>query len=436
MPAIRGRIGSSVVLAIACLFAGCTESALPTSSLVPASTAVEPTPTVASPAPTNGTPAPTRQPSDSPSSPEEGWLNVAQAPDAYARWSPDAAHLLIAMSTPGGPPESNVVRLVSSGGSTVRDYEAVTDPVWIDGDRFVAYRLEWQQDESGTWFAATGPNGERHATALVGATSSDTLTESDLPTEPALGNGHGALALERFDGASRTEFAIWDSDGLTEWRLGQPMRWSASGDRLAVVHSSDSGPTAEGWLEVVEWPGLSTLRSSDPALRVADAQFDPSGRLLAYAEYVERPTAPRQLLEFDLIVRIVSLDGNETAALTAPENGEFVWLSGDRLLVVGYDSHLASELDLRGAVLGQESVVGPNVIASADGSTSLFYDAELDQPPIQVMRGGDLRLLQSPGMLAGPPPVLAPDGSGLLVVVRLPSSAPQGPPATVLFHGL
>jgi hypothetical protein len=52
------------------------------------------------------------------------------------------------------------------------------------------------------------------------------------------------------------------------------------------------------------------------------------------------------------------------------------------------------------------------------------------------MRGGVLRLLGSPGTLAGPAPVLAADGSGLLVVVRLSSSAPQGPPATVLLHRL
>ncbi len=57
--------------------------------------------------------------------------------------------------------------------------------------------------------------------------------------------------------------------------------------------------------------------------------------------------------------------------MPAPENGDFAWLSDERLLTVGFESSEASVLDLNGEVLAQESVVGPNVIASADGQTAL-----------------------------------------------------------------
>lgn len=438
MPAIGGRVGSSAALLCAALISVATLAGC--AGLVSTTSDPTPPPTPGGPPATDSvtpavSPTPIGGPSDATAAPE-GWLPLAQAPDAVGTWSTDAAHVLVGLSMPGGPPEAHGVRLMTRDGQQVSEFEQVTDPVWIDDERFVAYRLDWRQDESGAWFAETGPNGERLATVLVGTTTSDGLTESELPVEPAISNGGGALAVTRFDEAGRAEFAVWENDAITDWRPGQPMHWSTAGDRLAVIHSSDSGPAAEGWLEVVEWPGLSTTWSSDPALRVADARFDPSGHFIAYAEYLEQPTQPRQPPAFDLIVRIVALATGDVGAFKALENGDFAWDAQGELIVVGFDSHQATWYDRRGTLIAQEGVVGPNVIASADGSSVLFYDAELDRPPVQVMRGGDLRVLGSPGTLAGPSPRLAPDGSGLLVVVRLPSSAPQGPPATVLLHRL
>jgi hypothetical protein len=171
-------------------------------------------------------------------------------------------------------------------------------------------------------------------------------------------------------------------------------------------------------------------------LRISEALFDPSGAYIAYAEYIEQPTPPRQVPAFDLLLRIVDLASGELTTFKALENGDFAWDSSGNVVVVGFDSQQATSYDRQGVVVATGQVVGPNVTASADGSTLLFYDAELDQPQLQIMRGGVLRLLGSPGTLAGPAPVLAADGSGLLVVVRLSSSAPQGPPATVLLHRL
>ena len=435
MPAIGGRVGSSAAfiwaaLVSAAALAGCAGPVPPivdpTSPLTPAITDSG-TPAVS--------PSPIGRPSD-PTAAPEGWLPLDQAPDAVGTWSPDAAHVLVGLSAPGGPPEAHGVRLVTRDGQHVSAFERVTDPVWIDDERFVAYRPDWRQDESGSWFAETGDNGERLGTALMGTLSSGQLDEADLPTDPALSNGHGALAIAGLDDSGAAEFAVWADDELADWRPGQPIAWSPTGDRLALIHSRDEGPTAEGWLEVVDWPGLSTAWSSDPAVRVAEAFFDPSGQFIAYADFLERPRQPRQPPEFDLIVRIIDLVAGVSAAFMAVENGDFAWDAAGHIVVVGFESLQASWYDRQGVVVATAAVIGPNVVASADGSTLLFYDAELDEPPMQVMRGGVLRLLDSPGTLAGPAPLVAPDGSGLLVVVRPPSSAPQGPPATVLLHRL
>jgi hypothetical protein len=341
---------------------------------------------------------------------------------------------LIGLSTPGGPPEAQVVRLLTSRGDVVHDFTAATDPLWIDDGRLLAYRLDWRQDESGIWYAETGPSGERLGVALSGRVGAGELTEIDLPLGPVLSNGRGSLAVAASDGSG--EYAVWSDGILSAARAGYPIAWSANGDRLALIHTSDDGPAAAGWLEVVEWPGPSAEFSSDPALRISEALFDPSGAYIAYAEYIEQPTPPRQVPAFDLLLRIVDLASGELTTFKALENGDFAWDSSGNVVVVGFDSQQATSYDRQGVVVATGQVVGPNVTASADGSTLLFYDAELDQPQLQIMRGGVLRLLGSPGTLAGPAPVLAADGSGLLAVVRLPSSAPQGPPASVLLHRL
>ncbi len=53
---------------------------------------------------------------------------------------------------------------------------------------------------------------------------------------------------------------------------------------------------------------------------------------------------------------------------------------------------------------------------------------------MQILRGDELTLLESPGLITGQAPQMARDGSGVLVVVRAPTNAPTGSPATVLVH--
>jgi hypothetical protein len=325
-----------------------------------------------------------------------------------------------------------VVQVLGRDGSLVGEYEALADPLWLDEDEFIGYRLDWQQDESGEWFAATGPNGERLGTVLMGNLGSEELTEVDVPLGPALSSGTNQLAITRFDAAGLPETAVWGDGFLTEWLPGAPLAWSAGTDHLVLVVPRRSGPSIEGSLNVVEWPSMRSDWSSAPDLAVSTAAFDATGTYLAYPEFVPRPRVPRQVPEFDLIVNVVDIGADTISPVQAPENGEFAWLAHDRLIVVGFDSYHASVLDLGGEVLAQESVVGPNVITSESGLTAVFYDAELDQPPMQILTADELRELQSPGILAGPAPALAPDDSGVLVVAR--QSGGENTPATVLIH--
>jgi len=434
MPASGGRSRFVALLSVTIL-AGCLGAA-PAASPTPTTSTSSATPSTAPGFTADTSPgvAPTATGLPSPTS-EAGWLSLGQAPDAVATWSPDAAHVLIGLSTPGGPPEAHVVRVFTSNGEVIDEFTAATDPLWIDDGRLLAYRLDWRQDESGTWYAETGPSGERLGIALSGRVGAGELTKIDLPLGPVLSNGRGSLAVAASDGSG--EYAVWSDGTLSAARAGYPIAWSANGERLALIHASDDGPAAAGWLEVVEWPGLSTVFSSDPALRISEALFDPSGAYIAYADYIEQPAPPRQVPAFDLVLRIVDLASGEVTTFKALENGDFAWDSSGNVVVVGFDSQQATYHDRQGVVVATGKVVGPNVTASADGSTLLFYDAELDQPQLQIMRGGVLRLLGSPGTLAGPAPVLAADGSGLLAVGRLASTGgPQGPPATVLLHRL
>jgi hypothetical protein len=331
---------------------------------------------------------------------------------------------------------------MSRDGSVVRTYDELADPVWLDSQRFIGYRLNWQQDDSGEWFAATGPDGERLGSPLLGSVGAEVLTEMDIPLGPAVANGYGALAVVRFDDAELPETAIWFDGALSEWRSGGPMGWSRFGEQLALVHPRRSGPASEGWLEVVSWPELTTLWS-DESLTVSTALFDPPGSSLAYPEYVERPRQPRQVPEFDLNVRLVDLATGQVGGFTAAENGDFAWidvtlLEGQEIIVVGFDSLQAMVYDRVGQSipLTGEPIAGPTVIGSADGSTMLFYDAELEESPLQFLRGEQLALLETPGLLTGPAPALAPDGSGVIVIARQATSNPQGSPATVLLHSL
>ncbi len=439
MPVLGSRAKALAALVVASLIVGCATQPLVSPSDAPPSPSASPGAGSPNASPTSGatsgaTPAGSSSPS---ATPVAGWLALAQAPDAGAAWSVDAQHLLVWLGTPGAPPESFSVRVIDRSGTLVQSHEAVTEPVWLDERRFIAYRLDWQQDEAGDWFAQTGPNGERLGSALIGEIGSAQLTEAaGLPLDPAISNGRGALALTGFASGGDAEFAVWADGELTAWRPGYPSTWSAPGDRLAVIHARDSGPAAEGWLEVVAWPGLDNVWSSDEQVRIGSAAFDPTGGLVAFPEFAERPTPPRQVPEFDLTVRIADLGSGELGGFTALENGSFAWLAGDRMVVVGFDSSRATVYDLAGSVLATEDVAGPNVVSAANGAVLLFYDGELDEPPMQVMRADSFAVLESPGTLAGPPPAMAPDGSAIVVVARLPSAQPGGPPATVLLHPL
>lgn len=427
--------GALIVATLIVALAACTgpnvpptpTPAVPQSPVIPATRG----PSTVDPIDTS-VPTPSQTPTPSP---HDGWLPLAEAPDAGAVWSPDAAHVLAWTAMPGGPPETNVVELMTRHGEPVHEFDAVTDPVWLDASRFVVYRLDWQQDDNGDWYAETGPNGERLGLALSGDVGSDELREIDLSLEPALSNGRSTLALSRFDASGTAEFALWRDRLVAPWRDGRPLAWSAFGGRLLILHSDELGPGAEGWLEVVESDGTSVW-SSDSDVRVSSAEFDSSGDFLAYPVYVARPRQPRQVPEFDLVINVVELGTGTVSSFPAQENGMFTWWGEGELIVVGFESSVATNYDRAGNVLASEQVIGPNVSTAADGSAALFYDAELDAPELQILREGTLRLLGSPGNMTGPPPRLAPDGSGLLVVVRLPSSGPPGRPAAVLLHQL
>jgi hypothetical protein len=355
---------------------------------------------------------------------------LGAALQAEAAWSPDSRHILVALGTSVGPPESHVVGLLDRAGEFIRRYEAFTTSVWIDAERFALFAPEFAQDEDGVWSVVTDDEGQLVGEWSISSVDSSALEPTDLPNAPLLSSGHGALAVGGFAGGEAMT-SVWSDGGLSEPLAGRPAGWSPDGSTLAIVHPEQSGPSGEGPFEVFSWPGLALLYSG--AASVSDVAFSPNGARLVYPTFTELPHQPREVPEFELTLHVVDIaTGSETAVATG-ENGAFEWLDEARLLVVGYESNHATVYSLDGSSEDAGLVAGPDVIAAA--TTLVFYDDELDEPPLSVLRTEGVREIESPGALTGPAPVLAPDGSGIIAVVRAVTGAAE-PAAQVMLHNL
>ncbi len=433
-------------LLLSLLLASCSSSVVPSPTISPSPRgSASPLPSTTTPptiggptptpvlSPTQPTSTPASTPSSTPTIGTGGWALLGFGELAEAAWSPDAQHMLVAFGTATGPPETHFVGLLDRAGAFIRRYETAVRPVWVDATTFLLHRPEWEQADAEEWHEITPPNGTLSGNWLIGTVASDDLESSSLPMWLPVSSGLGALAFQQFDSSGRSETLVWEEGSLSAPIPGRPAGWSPDGSMLAIVLPAASGPSDEGPFEVLSWPGLEILHSGTAS--VAEISFDPNGRRFAYPTYRELPRRPREVPQFELTLNVVDVTVAGEIEIVAQENGAFQWLDDERLLVVGYGSNRATVYGLDGSAEDAGLVTGPDVIAAANGSTLVFYDDELDEPTFSVLRSDGVREIETPGALTGPAPVLAPDGSGIISVVRMPIG-PGDPAQRVLLHNL
>jgi len=362
-----------------------------------------------SPAPSR-TAQPTTRPSPTASplpSPLTGWRLLLEGSNLEPIWSPDGTHLLVS-ATRTFPDEVAAVYVLTPDGESVASVSDAALPVWIDSDRFLAYR----------WSTKPYRGESNHAPAFVGSIRSGQLVEFEAPYGWTVSNGLGAVAIgrarEREDEIARTDYIVWTGgDDATESRSGYPIRWSIEGDMLALLHPVTPTRGIGGWLEVVSWPGLDTIFEDQSEPVIFRARFSPTSEHVAYFDFVGDAPGP-----YNYFIYVVDLKSSETIRIAIDDHTDFRWnASGEIVALSAYGS--IDTYSSAGDLIASEPV-DPYVMieASADGSTTLFSEGE-EATAVSVGTVGSLVNIPLPeGTM--PRLALSPNGDHVSVVLADP----------------
>jgi hypothetical protein len=334
---------------------------------------------------------------------------LAASTGAGASWSPDGKWLAVWDEFVSGATQD--LRLLDSAGNPVRS---------LDGDRLV-------------WLDATEFVLSRGNSSLLGSVNSTVLTPmaATIPAG-ALSNGHGAVAITTVQllDPAKTSFIVWTQAGTSRAVIGEPEAWSPDGTRLAVWHSTaPAGPRGigsqdTGWVEVLSWPDLRSVASlKDDLLVSVRISFDPSSRYLLL---------PRIGVSGFLILDLATDRTVGPSGVT----GSPAWNSAGDLLVPATDGSVTT-YPISGGPAVTKVGVGDNAVSSPDGSTIVLYfsqDYSSNPRPITLIRDGVSRAISVPGGLESDP-VIAPDGSGVVIVCLVHHLLPSEETEALLLVG-
>jgi hypothetical protein len=342
-------------------------------------------------------------------SPIGDWKVLAASTGAGASWSPDGKWLAVWDEFVSGATQD--LRLLDSAGNPVRS---------LDGDRLV-------------WLDATEFVLSRGNSSLLGSVDSTGLTPIAV-TFPAgaLSNNRGAVALttgQPLDPA-KTSFVVWTQASTSRVVIGEPEAWSPDGTRIAVWHSTaPAGPLgvgyhATGWVEVLSWPDLRTLGSlKNDSFVPQPTYFDPSGRYL---------------LATKLGLAGLSILDLVTGRTLGPSGvtGVPAWDRASDLLVAASDGSVTT-YPTSGGPSTRQAGVGDSVASSTDGSTIILYfwgDYSQNPRTITLIRNGLPRAISVPGGIESAP-IIAPDGSGVVIVCLVHHLLPSEETEALLLVG-
>jgi hypothetical protein len=386
----RSWLRAAAVIGI-CVVAG----ALVAPRFIPSTpgTAVGPSvPAAESPTATVGASLSAAPASEGTATPGQTWKTLASSDVAGASWSPDGTWLAVWDSVTNGTPDQRHLRLFDKAGKEVRALDG-DQLVWLDSSRFVASK----STEPGR--ASLGSADSASATA-VSADFSDALT-----------NNHGAVALISLGpDQAKTSFVVWTPSGTSQAITGEAAAWSADGTRLAVWHyTTPPGPGVgaqpSGRVEVLSWPGLSRIASTDVAAGRSPIVFDPSGRYLAVAN-----SSGHQVLD---------LSNDRMIGPSGASIGDSpVWDRNSKLIVpAGDGTGLVTSYPIAagGPPVGH-AALGDRAASSADGSAILYYFSQREGP-VTLIRDGMTRAIEVPGPVQPyqPDPQISANGDVVLV---------------------
>ena len=359
-------------------------------------------------------------------------------------WAPDGAHLMV-IDYDGGRAE-----LLGRDGSLVRTYDKAVFAAWIDSDRFLL--LTYTNAHSG-----------EQASAVLASVSSRATVPEQVPFGDALPNGKDAVAFVSSGcdiGCEDWSYSVWTPEaGASARQSGEPVAWSADGQRLFVIHGKDDpGPPAGapgrgalvGWLEVVAWPGLDSIAQFHDQEFNDDLDLvDPSGRYMAFLPSIDKPSdldvldtsdgrvtdlqtpyGPSAWSLHDLVT--APTDISFTTTMTGPKGGDYATIIPTR--------GTATERTVDGANVASWDSVGGEITATPDGSTLVFWDAAFSDSRsfITVIAHGlrtEIEPIPLDGYVVGTIHVsVAPDGQALVVDCTVTPRSQEQYPHVVFMH--
>ena len=306
---------------------------------------------------------------------------------------------------------------------------------------YVAGLVDFREGRVAEWvesFANACREAAVHAAALadaVVALQREWMHRAGRPradSADALSNNHGAVALTTANpsDSAKTSFVVWTQAGTSRVVIGEPEAWSPDGTRLAVWHSTaPPGPLGigyqeTGWVEVLSWPDLRSVASlTNDSFVPQPTSFDPSGRYLL---------ASKLGLSGSSILDLATGQTVGPSGVTGPP----VWDRASDLLVPATDGSVTT-YPISGRPGTTQAGVGDSAASSTDGSTIVLYFSNDYSPtprPITLVHNGVSRTISVPGGLESDP-VIAPDGSGVVIVCLVHHLLPSEETEALLLVG-
>ncbi len=351
------------------------------------------------------------------------WQKVgATQAGIFPTWAPGSQHVLIDKQAAN---EYDKYDLLDRAGQSVANWSGLTDMFWLDSETVEGY-------ESVPPFSA---RDQYHTEAGRSISATDgTITPVDLPCCDPVSNGHGAFAVTRFlpeqvQDLARPVFVVWEDGVASAEHVGLPIAWDLAGDKLVVLHPSEPNYIEyDGWIEVLNWPALTSAFKDDPSIVISDAYFDPTGKHVWY-EYVH----PDDLGVWHLEFHVIDIATGSTAKIGLPGDssksgvGGAAWNDLDQILVSSEVDQTLSTYTPAGVSVDVAPWTHSMVIqSSANGATVIAtrYDNNDDLAGVRILSDGTWHSIDLP-LDRIDHISLSPDGTQILVTGY--SAADNGP---------
>jgi hypothetical protein len=352
------------------------------------------------------------------------WTKLASGGDGQVTWAPDSEHFFV---QDGGIGQYHI-QVFDAVGDIVKTFGAA-EPMWLDSKTVTAF--------NGNAYPPSDPSEEPFADFhTVAGQSLDVLDKTigqvELPCCSARSNGNGAVVIARnlpgIDvGPVNPSFEVWQGGQASPERDGIPLNWDLAGDKLAVLHPTESGPSPDGWLEILGWPGLKSLFSDHHPGDPSTIDFDPTGRYFAGA-IPSRDSSGVSRLGVEITDLTTGSVANVPIVGDFSKEGEgYVWNDQGQIVTFTTAAPVLSTYGSDGIRVSKVEVpAGRYYVASAYGATLVGFRVDVQTgkwTDLIAYRGGAAAPLGEPDEVAGL--FLSPDGRRIVISVGTPGQGAE-----------